>query len=133
MERNPKGIVRLNSASGVDLSDAIGKAVGIDASGDATLGGDFGVVTEAYQSGAAVAVFGGNAGPVEVKLAGEVAAGDFLVRNSSTGTWTEAAATDVAEARALEAGVADELIAAVLLPPAARVGAEVYAEYSAGT
>lgn len=133
MERNPKGIVRLNSASGVDLSDAIGKAVGIDASGDATLGGDFGVVTEAYQSGVAVAVFGGNAGPVEVKLAGEVSAGDYLVRNSSTGKWTEAAATDVAEARALEDGVADELIAAVLLPPAARVGAEVYAEYSAGT
>jgi len=133
MERNPKGIVRLNSASGVDLSDAIGKAVGIDASGDATLGGDFGVVTEAYQSGVAVAAFGSNAGPVEVKLAGEVAAGDYLVRNSSTGKWTEAAATDVAEARALEDGVADELIAAVLLPPAARVGAEVYAEYSAGT
>ena len=133
MERNPKGIVRLEEADDVDLSSGVGLAVGIDADGKATLGGDFGVVTEAYQDGVAVAAFGSNAGPVEVKLAGEVAAGDFLVRNSSTGTWTEAAATDVAEARALEDGVADELIAAVLLPPAARVGAEVYAEYSAGT
>lgn len=133
MERNPKGIVRLASATGVDLSAAVGLAVGIDASGNATLGGDFGVVTVAYQDGVAVAVFGGNAGPVEVKLAGSVSAGDYLVRNASTGKWTEAEADDVAEARALEAGSADELVAAVLLPPASRIGAEVYAAYSAGT
>ena len=133
MERNPKGIVRLDSASGVDLSDGVGLAVGIDASGDATLGGDFGVVTEAYSDGVAVAVFGGNAGPVEVKLAGTVDVGDLLVRNATTGTWTKAAATDVAEARALEAGVATELVAAILLPPAARIGDEVYSAYGSET
>lgn len=127
MERNPKGIVRLEEATGVDLSAAVGKAVGVDASGNAVLGGDFGVVTEAYSNGVAVAVFGGNAGTVEVKLAGTVDVGDYLVRNPSTGTWTAAAATDVAEARAIEAGVATELVAAVLLPPAGRIGAEVYA------
>jgi hypothetical protein len=32
MERNPKGIVRLEEATGVDLSDGVGLAVGIDAS-----------------------------------------------------------------------------------------------------
>lgn len=133
MERNPKGIVRLEEATGVDLSAAVGKAVGVDASGNAVLGGDFGVVTEAYSNGVAVAVFGGNAGPVEVKLAGTVDVGDYLVRNPSTGTWTAAAATDVAEARAIEAGVATELVAAVLLPPAGRIGAEVYAAYASET
>ena len=133
METNEKGIVRLEEATGVDLSDAIGKAVGVDASGNAVLGGDFGVVTEAYQDGVSVAVFGANVGPVEVKLAGTVAAGDYLVRNPSTGTWTKAAATDVAEARALEAGVTTELVSAVLLPPAARIGDEVYAAYASET
>lgn len=133
METNEKGIVRLESASGVDLSGALGKAVGVDASGNAVLGGDFGVVTLAYNGGVDVAVFGGNAGPVEVKLAGTVAKGDYLVRNPATGKWTEAAATDVAEARAIQAGVADELVAAVLLPPASRIGDEVYAAYAEGT
>ena len=133
MERNPKGIVRLEEATGVDLSDGVGLAVGINASGEATLGGDFGVVTDAYQDGVAVAVFGSNAGPVAVKLAGTVKAGDYLVRNPATGTWTKAAATDVAEARAIEAGVTTELVAAVLLPPASSVGAEVFAAYSEGT
>lgn len=133
METNEKGIVRLEEATGVDLSDAIGKAVGVDASGNAVLGGDFGVVTIAYNDGVDVAVFGANAGPVEVKLAGTVAKGDYLVRNPTTGKWTKAAATDVAEARAIEAGVADELVSAVLLPPASRIGDEVYAAYAEGT
>lgn len=133
METNEKGIVRLEEANGVDLSDALGKAVGVDASGNAILGGDFGVVLAAYQGGVAVAPFGSNVGPVEVKLAGTVAKGDYLVRNPTTGKWTKAAATDVAEARAIEAGVADELVSAVLLPPAARIGDEVYAVYAEGT
>ena len=61
METNEKGIVRLEEASGVDLSDAIGKAVGVDSSGKAVLGGDFGVVTLAYNGGVDVAAgrFGG--------------------------------------------------------------------------
>ena len=127
MERYQKGIMRLDSASGVDLSDGVGLAVGIDASGNATLGGDFGVVTETYQDGATVALFGANVGPVDVKLAGTVAAGNKLVRNGTTGKWTAATAADVAEARAIESGVADELVAAILLPPASAIGASVFA------
>ena len=127
METNEKGIVRLEEASGVDLSDAIGKAVGVDASGKAVLGGDFGVVTLAYNGGVDVAVFGSNVGPVEVKLAGMVAKGDYVVRNPITGKWTKAAATDIAEARMVQSGVSDELIPAVLLAPAARIGANVFA------
>ncbi len=127
MEINVKSIVRRASASGVDLSDGVGLAVGIDASGNLTLGGNYGVVTEAYQDGASVALFGGNVGLVELKLAGTVKDGDPLVRNDSTGKWTKAGATNVAEAIAAEAGVADELVAAVLLAPAASIGASVYA------
>lgn len=133
METNLKAIVRLNAYSGVDFKDSLGCAVGADGQ----LGGNFGViaVVEPVAAGAttstsaAVALFGGNAGPVEVKLAGTVTAGALLVRNGTTGKWTAAAATDVAEARALEAGVADELVSAILLPPALAVGAEVYAAY----
>lgn len=131
METNLKAIVQLDADSGVDFSAALGCAVGADGA----LGGDFGVivVVEPVKSGAttstsaAVALFGGNAGPVEVKLGGTVAKGDFLVRNETTGVFTKAAATDVACARALEAGTSTELIAAILLPPAAAIGASVYA------
>ena len=127
MERNVKSIVVRASASGVDLSDGVGLAVGIDSSGNLTLGGNYGVVTEAYQDGASVALFGGNTGLVEVKLAGTVKDGDPLVRNPSTGKWTKAGAANVAEAIAAEDGVADEKIPAVLLAPAASIGTSVYA------
>ena len=127
METNLKSIVPLDTASGVDLSAKLGCAVGVDSSGNATLGGNFGVVVVEGASRVSVAVFGGNAGPVLVKLAGSVDAGDMLVRDGSAGTFTKAAATDVAEARAIEAGAATELIPAVLLPPAAAVGATVFA------
>ena len=123
METNLKAIVPLDAATGVDFSASLGCAVGADGA----LGGNFGVlvVVDPIAAGAAtatsgsVALFGGNAGPVEVKLAGTVAKGAMLKRNVSTGTWTTAAATDVAEARALEAGTSTELISAILLPPAA--------------
>lgn len=124
METNLKAIVPLDAATGVDFSAALGCAVGADGA----LGGDYGVLVVVDRPSAggttstsgSVALFGGNAGPVEVKLAGTVsAAGVMLKRNVSTGTWTTAAATDVAEARSLEAGTATELIRAILLPPAA--------------
>lgn len=137
MELNEKAIVPLDADSGVDFTDALGCSV--DA--DGTLGGDFGVITvvnpaaagETTSTEASVAVFGGNAGPVEVKLAGTVAVGEYGISDGTTGKFTKAAATDVAQVRFLEAGVADELVKAILLPPAGAVGAEVYAAYEEGT
>lgn len=115
MERNLKAIIRLDVVENLDLNDAIGCAV--DATG--ALGGDYGVVLEAIPGAATVGLFGGNTGPVEVKLAGTVERGDFLARDASTGRFAVAAAGAAAEARAIEAGVAEELVAAILLPPAA--------------
>jgi len=103
-------------------ADAIGKAVSLS-SGKAVLGNAFGVVVEQNESHLSVAVFGGNAGTVEVKAGGTIAKGDLLKADSSTGVFTAAAATDVATAVALEAGVSDELVEAVLLPPPAATGA----------
>jgi hypothetical protein len=132
METNLKAIVPLNAATGVDFSAALGCAVGADGA----LGGDYGVLVVVDRPSAggttstsgSVALFGGNTGPVEVKLAGTVTgAGVMLKRNTVTGTWTAAATTDVAEARSLEGGTATELISAILLPPAAAVGASVFA------
>lgn len=98
-------------------ADCVGKAVSLS-TGAAVLGNAFGVVTEQYEGHVSVAVFGGNAGPVEVKAGGSITMGDLLKANASTGLFTAATATDVANAVALEAGAADELVEAVLLPPA---------------
>lgn len=103
-------------------ADAIGKAVSLS-SGKAVLGNAFGVVVEQNDTHLSVAVFGGNAGTVELKAGGNIAKGDLLKADSSTGVFTAAAATDVATAIALEAGVSDELVEAVLLPPPAATGA----------
>lgn len=133
METNLKAIVRLEADSGVDFADSLGCSVAADGS----LGGDYGVIVVVQpvaagattSTAASVALFGGNAGPVEVKLGGTVQKGDFLVSNPTTGVFTKAAATDVAQARAIEDGNATELISAILLPPAAMIGAEVYSAY----
>ena len=103
-------------------ADAIGKAVSLS-SGKAVLGNAFGVVVEQNDTHLSVAVFGGNAGTVEVKAGGTIAKGDLLVANGSTGVWTAAESTDVAQAVALEAGASDELVEAVLFPPVAATGA----------
>ena len=125
MELNEKSIVSLAAGSGVDLTATLGCSV--DA--DGTLGGDFGVVVVVESATrASVAVFGGNAGPVEVKLAGTVAVGEYGISSASTGEFTKAAATDVAQVRFLEAGNDDELVMAILLPPAGMIGASVYAD-----
>ena len=118
MENLSKTIVRLSEASGSDLSQSIGCAVDING-GKAELGNTFGVITDAYDGGVAVAVFGGNAGAVEVKLSDSVAMGGTLKFDSVTGKASAAVAADgdFAQAIALEAGVADELVSAVLLPP----------------
>lgn len=123
MEKIPHPIIRLETASGSDLSSSLGCAVSLS-SGDAVLGNGFGVICDCYQGGVAVAPFGaGGIGAVEVKLAGTVAKGDLLKADGSTGKFTAATATDVANAIALEAGVSDELVAACLLPPPAATGA----------
>ena len=103
-------------------ADCVGKAVSLS-SGKAVLGNAFGVVVEQNDTHLSVAVFGGNAGTVEVKAGGTIAKGDLLKADSSTGVFTAAAATDVATAIALEAGASDELVEAVLLPPPAATGA----------
>ncbi len=133
MEANLKAIIPLDADTGVDFSDALGCAVGFDGA----LGGNAGVliVCDPTAAGAStstsgtVALFGGNAGPVKVKLAGTVEIGDYGVADATTGKFTEAAATDVACVRFIEAGVSDERVSAILLNPAAAVGAEVNAAY----
>lgn len=134
MEANEKAIIPLDAADGVDFGGALGCAVGFDGA----LGGNAGVliVVDPTPAGGttstsgSAALFGGNAGVVKVKLAGTVSAGDYGVANGSTGKFTEAAATDVAQVRFIEDGVADERVSAILLAPAAAVGAEVYSAYS---
>lgn len=125
MEANLKAIIPLTAATGVDLSDQLGCAVGFDGN----LGGNAGVIIVDGETDVTVALFGGNAGLVKVKLAGTVAAGEFGVANGSTGKFTKAAVTDVAQVRFVEAGVSTERVSAILLPPAAAVGANVFAAY----
>lgn len=102
--------------------DCVGKAVSLS-SGAAVLGNAFGVVVEQNGTHLSVAVFGGNAGTVEVKAGGTIAAGDLLKADASTGVFTAISTGDIATAIAVEAGASDELVEAVLLPPPAATGA----------
>ena len=124
METRTTSILQLKPASDVNLAQAVGYAVGINEDGELTLGGDFGVVTAAYQGLASVALFGGNTGPCQVKLSSAIKAGQFLVRDAATGKFKEALSSDIASARAVESGEIDELVAAILLAPETAIGAD---------
>ena len=130
METRVTSILQLKPASGVNLAEAVGFAVGVNDDGEATLGGDFGVVTVAAQGLVSVALFGGNTGPVQVKLASAIKAGQFLMRDASTGKFSQASSSAIADARAVEGGEIDELISAILLAPAGGFGALALADHN---
>jgi hypothetical protein len=110
-----KAIVKIDVAS---ASDVLG--LNVTAAGAADADEGFGVVTEQLVNGTsstlAVAVYGGNAGPVEVKAAATINKGDKL-KVTTGGKFTPISTKDIPNAVALEAAAADELVPAVLLPP----------------
>lgn len=126
MELNEKTIIPINIPDGADYSQYVGCSCGIGSNGFALIGGDLGVIVGAMPGSVSVALFGGNTGLIEVKLGGAVAAGDALVRDPTTGTFSAATSTDIAEARAIEGGAADELIPAVLFAPAMSIAGHAH-------
>jgi len=98
--------VKLSSGEAAVVTSATDLPFGIILDGEDTDGKD------------SIAVCGGNAGPVEVKLNGTVSMGDYL-QLESDGTVIENAGSGarVLVAIALSDGVAEELIPAILLTP----------------
>jgi hypothetical protein len=115
METNLKSIIRVTVAS---TSDVIGYNVTVAGAADADEG--IGVVVEQVPHGTSsdlsIAVYGGNTGPVEVKAAASISKGDLL-KVTTGGKFTPISTKDIPNAVAIEAGAADELVQAVLLPP----------------
>ena len=111
-------------ASTVDLTGKEGHFVVYD-TGDLILASDpseevFGVVLVGAPAGepSSIAVSaGGLAGTVKVKLGGAVTEAGTQLMSSASGTGLVATATNKAVALALETGVADEQIEAVLFKP----------------
>lgn len=111
METNLKAIVPVTASSS---SDVIG--LNVTTAGAASDSEGFGVVVEQADKELSVAVYGGNTGPVEVKAAASITKGDLL-KVTTGGKFTPISSKDIPNAVALEAGAADELVTAVLLPP----------------
>ena len=111
METNLKAIVQVRASA---TTDVIGLNVTKAGAADADEG--FGVVVEQLGATLSVAVYGGNAGPVEVKAAASITKGDLL-KVTTGGKFTPISTKDIPNAVAIEDGAADELVQAVLLPP----------------
>ena len=115
MEVFQKAIVKVDVAS---ASDVLG--LNVTAAGAASNSEGFGVVVEQAVNGSSsmlsVAVYGGNAGPVEVKAAATITKG-ALLKVTTGGKFTPIGSKEIPNAVALEAEAADELVPAVLLPP----------------
>ena len=115
MEVFQKAIVKVDVAS---ASDVLG--LNVTAAGAASNSEGFGVVVEQAVNGSSsmlsVAVYDGNAGPVEVKAAATITKG-ALLKVTTGGKFTPIGSKEIPNAVALEAAAADELVPAVLLPP----------------
>lgn len=111
MEKLVKAIVPVTASASTDV---IG--LNVTTAGAASNSEGFGVVVEQADKELSIAVYGGNTGPVEVKAAASIAKGDLL-KVTTGGKFTPISSKEIPNAVALEAGAADELVMAVLLPP----------------
>ena len=111
METNLKAIVPVTASA---TTDVLG--LNVTTAGAASNSEGFGVVVEQDGKNLSIAVYGGNTGPVEVKAAASITKGNLL-KVTTGGKFTPISSKEIPNAVALEAGVADELVQAVLLPP----------------
>jgi hypothetical protein len=122
MESRASAILPLTPA--VDHSDYEGYFVKLSAGEAAVVTSatdlPFGVILDGEDTDGqdSIAVCGGNAGPCEVKLNGTVSKGAYLQLESAGTVITDAGSgARVLVGIALDSGVAEELIPAVLIPP----------------
>ena len=111
METNLKAIVPVTASASTDVL-----GLNVTTAGAASNSEGFGVVVEQADKELSIAVYGGNAGPVEVKAAASITKG-ALLKVTTGGKFTPISSKEIPNAVALEAGAADELVQAVLLPP----------------
>lgn len=111
MEKLVKAIVPVTASASTDVL-----GLNVTSAGAASNSEGFGVVVEQADKELSIAVYGGNAGPVEVKAAASITKG-ALLKVTTGGKFTPISTKDIPNAVALEAGAADELVTAVLLPP----------------
>lgn len=111
METNLKTIVPVTASA---TTDVLG--LNVTTAGAASNSEGFGVVVEQDGKSLSVAIYGGNAGPVEVKAAASITKGNLL-KVTTGGKFTPISTKDIPNAVAIEDGAADELVQAVLLPP----------------
>lgn len=111
METNLKAIVPVTASASTDVL-----GLNVTTAGAASADEGFGVVVEQADKELSIAVYGGNTGPVEVKAASSITKG-ALLKVTTGGKFTPISSKEIPNAVALEAGAADELVQAVLLPP----------------